>query len=92
VLTSVEAALRTAYSFDAQDFAEPVYRSGIDAVAHGLPGVLAVDVDLLYKGATADLSERLLAQQAAVGPNETAIPAGVLEIDPAPFDWLELIA
>src|SRR5262249_51572894 len=64
VLASVEAALRTAYSFDAQDFAEPVYRSGIDAVAHGVPGVLAVDVDLLYKGATADLSERLLAQQA----------------------------
>ena len=66
-----------------------MYRSRIDADVHGVPGVLAVDVDRLYTGTSAGLSERLLAQQAAVGANGTAIPAGVLELDPAPLDWLE---
>jgi hypothetical protein len=37
------------------------------------------------------LNERLLAQQASVGPGGTAIAAGVLTLDPAPFDWLELM-
>jgi uncharacterized phage protein gp47/JayE len=89
VLSNVEAALRLAYSFDARDFGEPVYHSGIDAAAHAVPGVLAVDVDRLYTGTSAGLSERLLAQQAAVGPNGSAIAAGLLELGPAPLDWLE---
>jgi hypothetical protein len=89
VLAAVEAALRDAYAFDARDFGEPVYHSGIDAAAHAVPGVLAVDVDRLYTGTSAGLSERLLAQQPAVGVNGTAIAAGVLELDPVPFDWLE---
>jgi predicted phage baseplate assembly protein len=89
VLSGVETALRAAYSFDVRDFVAPVYRSEIDAVVHGVPGVLAVDVDRLYEGATPGLSDRLLAQQPAVGPGGSAIPAGLLVLDPAPFDWLE---
>lgn len=91
VLDGVETALRDAYSFDARDFVEPVFRSEIDAVAHGVAGVLAVDVDLLYTGSTASLSERLLAQQAAVDADEGAVPAGLLVLDDAPFDWLEVM-
>ena len=90
VLTAVEAALRSAYSFDARDFGEPVFHSEIDAVAHSVAGVLAVDVDKLYiSGTPAGISERLLAQRSAVGTNYAAIPAGVLVIDDAPFDALE---
>jgi hypothetical protein len=89
VLAGVEAALRSAYSFDARDFTDPVYRSGIVAVAHTVAGVLAVDVDRLYTGSTPTLADRLLAQLPAVGAAGTAIPAGLLELDPAPFDWLE---
>lgn len=90
VLTAVEAALRSAYSFGARDFGEPVFHSEIDAVAHSVAGVLAVDVDRLYVGGTpVGLAERLLAQRAAVGTNYAAIPAGVLVIDDAPFDALE---
>jgi hypothetical protein len=66
-----------------------VFRSEIVAVTHTVPGVLAVDVDRLYTGTTVGLTERLLAQQPAVGAGGTAIPAGVLALDPAPFDWLE---
>jgi Baseplate J-like protein len=90
VLTAVEAALRSAYSFDARDFGEPVFHSEIDAVAHSVAGVLAVDVDRLYvTGTPVGLAERLLAQRAAVGTNYAAIPGGVLVIDDAPFDALE---
>jgi predicted phage baseplate assembly protein len=90
VLAGVEAALRSAYAFEARDFGQPVFHSGIDAVAHSVAGVLAVDVDRLYiTGTTAGIAERLLAQRAAVGANGTAIPAGLLVLDPAPFDSLE---
>jgi hypothetical protein len=89
VLSGVESALRKAYSFEARAFTDPVFLSGIESVAHTVAGVLAVDVDRLYTGTTAGLADRLLAQRPAVGANGTAIPAGVLELHEAPFDWLE---
>ena len=89
VLSGVEAALRDAYSFEARAFTDPVFRSQIESVAHTVKGVLAVDVDRLYTGTTAGLADRLLAQRPAVGAGGTAIPAGLLELDEAPFDWLE---
>jgi len=89
VLANVETALRTAFAFDARSFADPVYRSGVIAVVHGVAGVLAADIDALYTGATASLAERLRAQQAAVSGGGAAIPAGLLILDPAPLDELE---
>ena len=89
VLANVETALRTAFALDARSFADPVYRSGVIAVVHGVAGVLAADIDGLYTGATASLAERLLAQQAAVSGGGAAIPAGLLILDPAPLDELE---
>jgi hypothetical protein len=91
VLAGVESSLRTAYSFDARAFGDPVFLSGIESTAHTVAGVLAVDVDRLYTGTTAGRADRLLAQQPSVGVNGTAIPAGLLELDPAPFDWLEVM-
>ena len=40
-------------------------------------------------GARAGLAHGLLPQRPAVGAGGTAIPAGLLMLDPAPFDWLE---
>jgi hypothetical protein len=91
VLAAVEAALRAAFSFDARDFVQPVFLSELDAVAHTVPGVLAIDVDRLYVGSTPGLSDRLLAQQAAVDAGGNAIPAGLLVLDDGPLDWLELM-
>jgi hypothetical protein len=91
VLAGVEAALRAACAFEARGFAEPVHRSEVIAVAHSVAGVLAVDVDRLYTGASPGLADRLLAQQPAVGAGGTAIAAGVLVLDPAPLDWLEVM-
>jgi hypothetical protein len=89
VLAGVESALRAAYSFDARDFVAPVFRSGIVATAHTVRGVVAVDVDRLYTGATPTLADRLPAQRPAVGAGGTATPAGLLVLDPAPLDALE---
>jgi hypothetical protein len=91
VLTALEAALREAYSFDAREPAEPAYRSGVIAVAHGVAGVVAVDVDRFYQGSVPGLADRLLAAQASVGPGGSAVAAGLLLLDPAPLDWLEVI-
>ena len=72
MLAAVEAALRGAYSFDARAFDEPVFRSEIVAIAHSVAGVLGVDVDRLYKGTTAGLADRLLAQRRPGGVDAAA--------------------
>ena len=54
VLAAVEAALRTAFSFDARDFGRPVASSEVIAVMQSVPGVVAVDLDELRR--TDDLS------------------------------------
>jgi hypothetical protein len=91
VLAGVESALRAAYSFDARALGEPVFASEIVAVAHTVAGVLGIDLDLLYKGTVAGLADRLLAQLPAVGAGGTALAAGLLELDPADFDSLEVL-
>jgi len=91
VLPAVEAALRAAYAFDARDLAEPVERSEVVAVAHGVAGVLGVDVDRLYTGSTPDIADRLLAARAGVSTGGEPIAAGLLLLNPAPFDWLEVM-
>lgn len=92
VLGAVEAALRSAYAFDARGFAEPVERSKVVALAHSVDGVVAVDIDLLYlDGAGAGLAERLVASPPAVAPGGGAIGAGLLLLDAAPLDELTVM-
>jgi predicted phage baseplate assembly protein len=91
VLAGLEAALRNAYSFEARSLTEPVFLSEIVATAHTVAGVLGVDVDLLYTGATPDRQERLLAQRPDVDAAGDPIPAGVLVLNPDPFDALEAV-
>ena len=46
----MEAALRAHYAFDARALGQPVLQSDVIAVAHTVPGVVAVDLDFLYGG------------------------------------------
>jgi uncharacterized phage protein gp47/JayE len=87
-LSAVEAALRAAYAFERRGFGEPVFASEVVATVHTVTGVVAADLDRLYAGAFPGLGDRLLAQQPAVGPGGTAVPAGVLVLALAPLDWL----
>jgi hypothetical protein len=94
VFAAVEAALRTRFGFDARDLGQPVQESEVIAVAQGVPGVVAVDLDLLYGGTEPPAQTqpprhvRLLAGSASV-KNGIAVAAELLTLDPLPLARLE---
>jgi baseplate J-like protein len=89
-LARVEAALRDAYSFDARDFGQPVTIDEIYAVIQDVDGVVASDIQQLYRkdtGAVAPQPQpRLAAALSAVQDDGTVSPAELLTLDPAPFE------
>lgn len=98
LLAAVETALRTHYAFDARALGQPVLQSDVIAVAHSVPGVVAVDLDFLYGGTSPaaqtvkSLQKRLLASRMRVGGSAgaaVALPAELLTLDAAPLDLLE---
>jgi predicted phage baseplate assembly protein len=88
VAAAIDAALRSAFSFEARDFGRPVALSEVVAVAQQVPGVVAVDVDRFYRGTTPKREERLLAAGARVAANGSALPAELLLLTNAPLDSL----
>jgi hypothetical protein len=88
VAAALDAALRTAFSFDAREFGRPVALSEVIAVAQRVPGVVAVDVDRFYRGGAPKREERLLAAGARVAANGTALPAELLMLALVPLDSL----
>ncbi|HYI49225.1 MAG TPA: putative baseplate assembly protein [Allosphingosinicella sp.] len=94
VLAAVEAALRSAFSFDARALGQPVQQSEVIAVAQAVPGVVAVDLEHLYGGtepgqqAVTPPSKRLLAKHMHVGGG-AARSAELLRLDPGPLALLE---
>jgi hypothetical protein len=94
LLAAVEAALRAHYSFDARLLAQPVLQSDVIAVAHSVPGVVAIDLDFLYRAPPPlapliqSLQPRLLAAQMRVSGG-AGHPAELLTLQPDPLDRLE---
>lgn len=95
VLVAVEQALRAHFGFDRRGLAQPVQQSEVIAVAQGVAGVTAIDLDFLYGGTSpaaqaAPLTRqlRLLASRMRVAGG-TPLAAEMLTIDPAPFVRLE---
>jgi hypothetical protein len=94
LLAAVEAALRAQYSFTSRSLAQPVLQSHVIAVAQSVPGVVAVDLDVLYGGTTPaaqtgpSLQPRLLASRMRVSGG-VAVPAELLTLNDEPFDRLE---
>jgi hypothetical protein len=95
VLAAVEAAIRAAYAFDRRDFAQPVALSDVAATAHGVPGVLAVDIDRLYRetGPQSDVTDHMIlaSQIGRTGEAGAQLAAEILTISDAPFDSLEVM-
>ncbi len=94
VLLALDAALRTAFAFEARDFARPVSLSGIAAVVHRVPGVAAVDIDLLRResGPQSSLAAHpLLAARGARLADGAFLPAEILTLAPGPLDKLEVM-
>jgi len=67
--------------------------SEVISVIQAVPGVVAVDVDKLYRsGSTPSLQQRLLAELPVLSPNGQLPAAELLTIDAAPFGQLGVMA
>jgi hypothetical protein len=95
VLDALEAAIRAAYAFDNRDFAQPVALSDVAATAHGVPGVLAVDIDRLYRetGPQSDVTDHMLLESriGRTGAAGALLAAEILTLSDASFDMLEVM-
>jgi hypothetical protein len=83
---AVEQRLKSAFSFQARSFGQDVTLSEVIAVIQGTPGVIAVDVDKLYRfdreDSAAVLNDRLIASAPQPGADATVSAAELLMIDP----------
>jgi hypothetical protein len=90
VKAAVETALRAAFSFDAREFGQPVAKSEVIAAIQAVKGVLAVDLDGLYRTdateeelAKSTLFDTLVAEVPRAGTSVT-VAAELLLLDPRP--------
>ena len=89
VLAAVAGELSAAFGFTARELTQPVRRSEVIAAAHRAPGVIAVDLDLLYY-ATAPPARKL--RLLAGGPQvsgSTVYGAELLLLQADPLTWLK---
>ena len=97
VLLAAEAALRARYSFDARGLGQAVQQSDVMACVHGVAGVVAVDLDLLYGGSlplaqvAPSRQVRLLASRMRV-VGGVPLAAEVLTLAPGGLDRLEVMS
>jgi len=95
VLEGVEARLRGDFAFAARDFAQPVALSQVAARAHAVAGVLAVDIETLYREeapqADAVAHARLIAQPGRLSITGALLPAEVLTLSPEPLELLKAV-
>jgi len=91
VLDEVDSALRITFSFDMREFGQPVALSEVIAVIQAIAGVIAVDVDSLYRGKKQKLEPRIPAQAAIIQSNGQLQAAELLTLHPGPLDHLEVM-
>lgn len=85
VVAAVEQRLRESFSFEARSFGQPVHLSEIIAVMQNVPGVVAVDVNELYRtDQPAQLRPRLDAAAPRPG-DDKVLAAELLTLDPRPL-------
>lgn len=86
VLAAIETAMRQHFSFDNRSFGQTVALSEVFAVMQNVAGVIAVDIDELYRSDDiAGLNDRLDASVPRPGDGQT-LPAELLTIDSRPID------
>jgi hypothetical protein len=86
VLTAAQDALREEFSFENRQFGQAVVLSEVIALLQSVAGVVAVDLDSLYRtGSALKLNARLEANLPNGGDPATLSAAELLTLDPAPF-------
>jgi hypothetical protein len=92
-LAAVETALRTAFSFDARTFGQPVSLSEVISVIQGTPGALAVTVRQLYRSDKSPSRDDTLSAAAPGAGSAMGVDAAeLLTLDPAPLTGLEVLS
>jgi len=89
VLQAVKDALLNAFSYDQRDFIRAVFLSEVIEVIQSIAGVLAVDIDELYRSdQSSDLHHRLLADPPHLDQHGSMLAAELITIDPLCLDNL----
>ena len=92
VQAAVEAALRARFAFRVRQFGQSVAMSEVISAAQDVAGVVAVDLDRLYRTTppfdTAALHPRLSAALPAIGADGRMVAAELLTLDPGPLEAL----
>ena len=84
VLAAAANAMRRDFGFAARGFGQTVSVDEVAAVLHGVPGVVAVNVEKLHRAGTLPtLAPRLFARVPAASPHHAPLPAEVLVLDEA---------
>jgi predicted phage baseplate assembly protein len=87
VLAAATDALRDTFSFGKRQFGQPVNLSEVIALVQAVKGVVAVDIDKLYRtGETVKLNSRLEAELPHGGDPASLGAAELLTLDPAPIE------
>lgn len=87
VLAAVEAALRSSFSFAARAFGQPVTLSEVISVMQNVPGIVAVDINKLYRSDMPEAFNSLLPSFAPqAGDDANVQPAELLTLDSAPLE------
>jgi hypothetical protein len=87
VLAAADNTLRDTFCFAKRQFGQPVNLSEVIALVQVVAGVVAVDIDSLYRtGATVKLNSRLEAELPHGGDPASLGAAELLTLDPAPID------
>jgi len=88
ILANVVRALRTTFAFPERSFGQPVTLSEVIATIQSVTGVVATDVEELYRLPGPTKAQPELVLEAAVprpGSDPSALPAEMLILDPAPI-------
>jgi len=87
VLAEVEASLRAGFSFSARAFGQAVSLSEVVSAIQGVDGVIAVDVNKLYRSDQNEAWNKVLvAEMPQAGDDSSSPPAELLTLDPAPLE------
>lgn len=90
VRTAVEAVLRSAFAPRSRRLGQTVHRSEVIAVAAGVPGVAAIDLDQLYRTGAPRLEDHLVAAPTHVDAAGAAVGAELISLaDDLPSGWVQ---
>jgi hypothetical protein len=85
VYGAIEAALRSAFGFANRTFAAAVNVSDVVAIVQGVPGVVALALDALYRADGPVKNANCAAAPASLSAKGEALGAELLTLDPGPL-------